>query len=329
MKLSIIIPIYGTQNTLDRCVESVLRQSFTDYEMILVDDGSPDDCPRLCDEYAQRDHRISVIHQPNGGLSDARNAGIKQAQGEYITFIDSDDAIQEGTLQKLMEEFAAYPDVDILEYPILQRIGHPSQEKLLSFQPKNYQTSWEYWLTEQAYEHTYACNKLFKRYLFRNISFPKGKSFEDVQTFPYLIGLIPHAKETIEPQIRVTNVGCYLYQWNEKGITAHARYEDLRCLYRGQSLTLIYTFENIAHQEEILEKYQQSLNHWMTHILNVLLDLYELSGKYENSPTLIKYVKLMNSKGLISSLKLKILMIIGYKRLCKINRFIHKIYRHR
>lgn len=329
MKLSIIIPVYFTQNTLERCLESVLQQSFTDYEIILVDDGSPDACPLLCDEYAAQNTKIQVIHQKNGGLSDARNAGIAQAKGEYITFIDSDDAIQESTLQVLMEELAKYPDVEILEYPIQERIGHPSREKLLSFQPQNYKKNWEYWLNEQAYAHTYACNKIFKRYLFRNISFPKGKSFEDVQTFPYLIGLIPHGKETNTPKIRVTHVGRYLYTWNEKGITANARYEDLLSLYTGQSLTLIYTFKNIEHQEEILEKYQLSLNHWMTYILNVLLDLYELSGKYENCPPLFKYVKLMNSKGLISSLKLKILIIIGYKRLCKINRFIHKIYRRR
>jgi len=69
MKLSIIIPIYKTQDTLDRCIGSILRQSFTDYELLLVDDGSPDECPRLCDEYAQKDQRISVIHKENGGLS--------------------------------------------------------------------------------------------------------------------------------------------------------------------------------------------------------------------------------------------------------------------
>lgn len=99
MKLSIIIPVYRTQDTLFRCLESILCQSFTDYEMILVDDGSPDECPRLCDEYAARNKNILVIHKENGGLSDARNRGIKQAQGDYITFVDSDDTIVDNTLE--------------------------------------------------------------------------------------------------------------------------------------------------------------------------------------------------------------------------------------
>ena len=90
MKLSIIIPVYRTQDTLERCLESILQQSFTDYEMILVDDGSDDGSPQLCDEYARKDARIRVIHKENGGLSDARNAGIRKARGEYITFVDSD-----------------------------------------------------------------------------------------------------------------------------------------------------------------------------------------------------------------------------------------------
>lgn len=93
MKLSIIIPVYRAEDTLERCIGSILQQSFTSYELILVDDGSPDACPQLCDEYAGKDSRIHVIHKENGGLSDARNVGIKRAKGLYVTFIDSDDAI--------------------------------------------------------------------------------------------------------------------------------------------------------------------------------------------------------------------------------------------
>ena len=119
MKLSIIIPVYRAEDTLERCIGSILQQSFTSYELILVDDGSPDACPLLCDEYAGKDSRIHVIHKENGGLSDARNVGIKMAKGLYITFIDSDDAIGENTLQQLMEELYQHPDEDILEYSCL------------------------------------------------------------------------------------------------------------------------------------------------------------------------------------------------------------------
>ena len=329
MKLSIIIPVYQTQDTIDRCIESILQQSFTDYEIILVDDGSDYECSQLCDKYPQKDRRITTIHKENGGLSDARNTGIKHSKGEYITFIDSDDAIQNDTLQALMDEINKYPETDVLEYPIMERIGHPHKEQLLAFTPRKYNNCWEYWLNEQAYLHTYACNKIFRRCLFKNVSFPKGKTFEDVQTIPFLIGLIP-TEGTFQQKvkIRVTNKGCYLYYWNNKGITASAKYEDLLSLYIGQSMALIHTFKTIGNREDIMQKYQLSINIYLTQILNVLLDLFEISGKYENCAPLIKYTKLINNKGLINSLKLKLLLIIGYKRLCKLNRLIHKIYRH-
>lgn len=329
MKLSIIIPVYQTQDTIDRCIESILQQSFTDYEIILVDDGSDYECSQLCDKYPQKDRRITTIHKENGGLSDARNTGIKHSKGEYITFIDSDDAIQNDTLQALMDEINKYPETDVLEYPIMERIGHPHKEQLLAFTPRNYNNCWEYWLNEQAYLHTYACNKIFRRCLFKNVSFPKGKTFEDVQTIPFLIGLIP-TEGTFQQKvkIRVTNKGCYLYYWNNKGITASAKYEDLLSLYIGQSMALIHTFKTIGNREDIMQKYQLSINIYLTQILNVLLNLFEISGKYENCAPLIKYTKLINNKGLINSLKLKLLLIIGYKRLCKLNRLIHKIYRH-
>lgn len=329
MKLSIIIPVYQTQDTIDRCIESILQQSFTDYEIILVDDGSDYECSQLCDKYPQKDRRITTIHKENGGLSDARNTGIKHSKGEYITFIDSDDAIQNDTLQALMDEINKYPETDVLEYPIMERIGHSHKEQLLAFTPRNYNNCWEYWLNEQAYLHTYACNKIFRRCLFKNVSFPKGKTFEDVQTIPFLIGLIS-TEGTFQQKvkIRVTNKGCYLYYWNNKGITASAKYEDLLSLYIGQSMALIHTFKTIGNREDIMQKYQLSINIYLTQILNVLMDLFEISGKYENCAPLIKYTKLINNKGLINSLKLKLLLIIGYKRLCKLNRLIHKIYRH-
>lgn len=91
MRFSIIIPIYKVEKYLRQCVDSVLAQSFTDFEVILVDDGSPDNCPAICDEYEEQDKRITVVHKPNGGLSDARNFGLDVAKGEFVLFLDSDD----------------------------------------------------------------------------------------------------------------------------------------------------------------------------------------------------------------------------------------------
>ena len=91
MKISVIIPIYNVEKYLNECVDSVLRQDYNDFEVVLVNDGSPDRCPEICDEYAVKDNRVVVVHKENGGLSDARNAGIKAASGDYLCFLDSDD----------------------------------------------------------------------------------------------------------------------------------------------------------------------------------------------------------------------------------------------
>lgn len=92
-KISIVVPIYNVEKELDRCLQSLLRQTYKNIEIILVDDGSPDRCPLLCDEYAQKDSRVRVIHKKNGGLSDARNVGLQATTGEYVLYIDSDDYI--------------------------------------------------------------------------------------------------------------------------------------------------------------------------------------------------------------------------------------------
>ena len=91
MKFSVVIPVYKVEEYLDECVQSVLSQTYTDLEAVLVDDGSPDRCGRMCDDWAKKDHRVHVIHQQNGGLSAARNTGIRNATGDYILFLDSDD----------------------------------------------------------------------------------------------------------------------------------------------------------------------------------------------------------------------------------------------
>lgn len=327
MKLSIIIPVYRTQETLDRCLQSILQQSFTDYEIILVDDESPDECPILCDNYAQKYENIKVIHKKNGGLSDARNAGIKKTQGEYITFIDSDDAIQKNSLLPLMNELCQHSDVDILEYPIWERLGHPTREHLLTFLPHTYNNPLDYWLEERGFGHTYACNKIFRRSLFDKICFPKGKNFEDVLTIPTLLGF--NNSYQTHPIIRVTNIGRYLYYWNQEGITAKAKYEDLYNLYKGHNQTLAYIFQKFGENTEYFIKYSTPLQNFMLQILNVLLDLYELSGKYEENPPLINYVEKLSNIVNIKLLKLRLLNIIGYHSLCKLNKLIHKIYRHR
>ena len=117
MRISFILPIYKVEAYLKECVESLLVQTYRDFEILLVDDGSPDRCPQFCDELATKDNRIKALHKPNGGLSDARNYGLSHAQGDYVIFVDSDDFwIGKDSLEKLMVIVDSHPECDFISF---------------------------------------------------------------------------------------------------------------------------------------------------------------------------------------------------------------------
>lgn len=286
MKLSVVIPVYQVEQTLNRCIESVLRQGISDMEVILVDDGSPDRCPQLCDDWAGKDSRIQVIHKANGGLSDARNAGIEVAEGEYITFVDSDDYIAPDTYRPLLQKLTEHPECDLLEYPVADR---------LTLEEETYHDMQAYWLHCKAYLHTYAWNKIYKKSLFKDIRYPKGKLFEDVYTFPLLLR-----------QVRIlstTNVGNYHYCRNPYGITAQAD---------GKALAMLLQ----AH----LQSGMPIDDEYYLHLANIQSDVWE---RTKNAILLPK--RHIDTSPLQGRNKLKaiVLNLLGIKSLCKINQFIH------
>ena len=118
MKFSIIVPVYKVEDYIGQCVESIMCQDFDDFELILVDDGSPDNCPKICDEYAKKHERIKAIHKKNGGLSDARNCGINAAQGDYICFVDSDDFWGDSSALTKLDEVLCDNKFDIVQYGV-------------------------------------------------------------------------------------------------------------------------------------------------------------------------------------------------------------------
>lgn len=283
MLLSVVIPVYRTEQTLQRCVESVLNQDVDDMEVILVDDGSPDNCPQLCDEWAEKDNHIKVIHKTNGGLSDARNAGIDIAKGEYITFVDSDDWVDDNTYATLLNIMG---DNDILEYPIANR---------LQLQNHVYHDADKYWLHSQAYLHTYAWNKIYKRSLFDDIRYPVGKVFEDVYTLPLLL----RAATTIA----TTDKGCYHYCYNPQGITAKAD---------GDALSMLLD----AH----LQSGMPIDDEYYLHLANIQSDVFEHTHTAAKlSPRRIDYRHLHGTK----KIKAILLNTLGIKTLCQISKFIH------
>ncbi len=188
MKLSIIVPVYKARRHLQNCIESILLQTYTDYELILVDDGSTDGSGAVCDRYAQECDKVRVIHKKNGGLSSARNAGIAAARGEYITFVDADDIIASGTYYYNMRILLANPDIDIIEYPVNIHYETP-QSEIVSFKPEKVTGNdiFTDWIKRKGYKHSYACNKIYRADLFLFVRFPEGEVFEDLYTTPILI----------------------------------------------------------------------------------------------------------------------------------------------
>lgn len=185
--ISIIVPVYKVEKYLAKCVESILAQTFADFELILVDDGSPDSCGKLCDEYALKDSRIKVIHKENGGLSDARNAGIQVAKGEYLGFVDSDDYIAPDMYELLyrliLENNAQIAVCDAAVVEEDAEASYTDSEKI-------YVLEHEDALREMISKRLFAVNawnKLYKKELFSNTFYPKGMLYEDLATMYKLI----------------------------------------------------------------------------------------------------------------------------------------------
>ena len=185
--ISIIIPVYKVEKYLEKCIQSVINQTYENLQIILVDDGSPDNCGKICDEYAKKDHRIEVIHKSNGGLSDARNKGLEIAKGEYIGFVDSDDYIEADmyeVLYNLLKQYNA--DVSICNfYAVSQgKISIKNADNGIN-EYNRIEILKEILLDKNI--QSYAWNKLYKKELFDEIKYPIGKKYEDIGTTFYLL----------------------------------------------------------------------------------------------------------------------------------------------
>lgn len=192
--ISVIVPVYKVEPFLHRCVDSILAQTFTDFELILVDDGSPDNCGAICDEYAAKDSRIHVIHQQNGGLSAARNAGIDWAfahsDSQWITFVDSDDVVSELLLEYLFD-MAQTENADIISCSFQEFSTEDSTFFIQNNEENIYRFS-----GRDACQNIYedhckigisAWGKFYRKHLFERIRFPVGKIHEDQAVIPIIL----------------------------------------------------------------------------------------------------------------------------------------------
>lgn len=184
--VSVIVPIYNVEAYLERCVGSILQQTYKHIEIILVDDGSPDRCGSMCEEYAQKDNRIKVLHKENGGLSDARNAGLEMAKGKYVLFVDSDDLIK----KELVESCVQTAEKNSSDIVIFDFNRVEENEEIVT--TMEIEKSGTYTLESEPrilFGSPSAVNKLFRRDLFikTGIRFPVGKYYEDLGTIPKLL----------------------------------------------------------------------------------------------------------------------------------------------
>ena len=180
--VSVIVPIYNVEFYLNKCVDSILNQSYKNIEVVLVDDESPDSCGKMCDDYAALDGRIKVVHKKNGGLSDARNAGMKAATGDLITFVDSDDYISEDFV-KILFEAMSENNADIAIANMKRTSRRDDKNTVTDWKVSNYKSEdAQVCMLYGTPFGTSACGKLFKRKLFEGIEFPYGKFSEDLFT---------------------------------------------------------------------------------------------------------------------------------------------------
>ena len=258
--ISIICPIYNTELYLKECLNSILCQSYTNFELILIDDGSTDNSGIICDEYATKDKRIIVIHQTNKGLSASRNRGLEIASGEFITFIDSDDWIDPNTLRDNLSIFNDNPQINFLQYPI-------SNKKQYKNGPIHTTTEKHYyfWLVEHSITN-YVCNKLFCRDIFQGLRFKENMYFED----RYLMCSILKKSNGIY----FSNKGMYHYRTHATQITKKPYSQfvlqslitaDLNIVkniayYPSLQNVLIERYSNCLHYYNIMQKHQWQLD---------------------------------------------------------------------
>lgn len=246
-KISVIIPVYNMEKYLCRCVNSVLRQSYSVYEIILVDDGSKDSSPVLCDNYAKKYGQIKVIHKTNGGLSSARNAGLDLASGEYISFIDSDDFIAEDMYEVMLSTMNGQSDTIICT--VAERYWDNGETTPSSVLHKNACSTTASEYVRELMLHvgdSSACTKLFPKNIIEGVRFEEGKLNED---FLFMLSLAPRIKE-----IRYTGKVGYYY-FVRAGSISNGYGKAIVDMVENSIIAKKYIYENYPQYKEEADRF--------------------------------------------------------------------------
>ncbi len=251
-ELSIVVPVYNVADYLEECVESIINQSYSNWELILVDDGSKDRSGEICDIYSNRDDRVKVIHKDNGGLSSARNAGLDAVRGIYVTFVDSDDVILgNDTFAKLMEILAEDKYLDAVQYDVIYKYLSDDQHKR-SYPFKIYcntESIMKGYLDQDI--HVSCCDKIFKAHVFKDIRFPLHQISEDIAVIPQIVKRLN--------RLRTTNIGYYGYRYREGSISSSTLpYWKICSILGSYYKYLSYAMEYNALIPKAMEMYTQT-----------------------------------------------------------------------
>jgi len=242
--ISVIVPVYKVEPYLRKCLDSIVGQTYTNLEILLVDDGSPDRCGAICDEYAARDPRIKVIHQENGGLSAARNAALDAAKGEWLGFVDSDDWIEPDMYAVLLEG-ALRTGADITVCGYWEEFASGAVPRLFSSEALLERDQAAHLLMQDQVLRNYVWDKLFRRELFASVRFPKDMCYEDVA--------VMHNVFWQARKICCLPVGGYHYTIRSTGIVGDLRLKIRMDLYFSSQKRIRDMWDRMPQERELLQ----------------------------------------------------------------------------
>lgn len=318
--ISVIVPVYKVENYIHRCVDSILNQTYRNFDLILVDDGSPDLCGLICEEYAAKDSRIHVIHRENGGLSAARNSGIEWAllnsDSRYLTFIDSDDWVHPQFLEILLHAAAsgagasmvgrAYTDTYISEFS--------------NFEPLPEPTLWgpEELFLGREWDFNYAWGKLYEKEAFRTLRYPEGKNFEDVFTTYQVI--------FDQEQIALVDEPLYFYFYNTSGISHSPWNPRELVILEGMRNQMAFYRENGF--EKALEKEERLyLNHFAFQLVRIRANRTEWHNnkRYWRQLRREMFALLKENSGRFNRRTMPQCYEAAWPRLSRLRQFVHNV----
>ncbi|TYQ15974.1 UNVERIFIED_CONTAM: Glycosyltransferases involved in cell wall biogenesis [Acetivibrio alkalicellulosi] len=317
IEISIVVPVYNVEMFLQRCVKSLKDQTYKNIEIILVDDGSPDNCPRICDDYAKKDERIRVIHKKNGGLSDARNAGLKEAKGEYVLFVDSDDYIDIDACERFERVIALAP---IKPEIVVGNARRVEKDKVIEmahkFNSKSVAVNGEEYLKKELKLNTMYMAAWLNMYnrdflISNNLFFKYGLIHEDEQFTPRVF---LKAKKVIG-----TDITFYNYIIRDGSITTQ----------ENKVRNAEHLIETCKELEEVYNKIEdiELKSLLLDNLVNKYLNVFQVAGLHKKKYSYLIDSDFLNNKAYTSRNKRRVLLWKINKKLYFYSNQIYKLFR--